>query len=464
MHSSAAVSGLYKETDVNIEALKRERQTILAEAEDMLNAADAASRALTAEEQSRYDSIVARAEEINTEIWRASGLDRPVMRPRPSAELPDDEILPPGVRRAPIARFNAGARLQAFANDRAGHDAAYRSGQWLRAALLGDLKAMNWCQANGLAIDVRAAHSASENAKGGVLVPDELSRTIIRLVDEYGVFRRNSRVVPMSTDTLTIPRRTGGLTAHYVGENQEGTESDTAWDVVSLVAKKLMVLTRMSSEISEDAIISMADMLAMECALAFAVKEDTVGFTGDGGLSSGGIVGVLVKALEAAHPKAKVTASGAGDTCDVLAEITSDHLIDLMAAIPQYAKAGSKWYCSPTALELVFNAIKIAGGGNSLENLANAVQPRFLGYPIELSEVFPGDPTEDLSGEVMLGFGNLAQASTVGSRRELRFAMTDSRYWELDQIGVKATMRHDINVHDLGSATVKSPFAVLVGN
>jgi hypothetical protein len=42
-------------------------------------------------------------------------------------------------------------------------------------------------------------------------------------------------------------------------------------------------------------------------------------------------------------------------------------------------------------------------------------------------------------------------------------ALSDQRWFELDQIGIKGTMRHDINVHDLGSTTVKSPFAVLVG-
>ena len=43
--------------------------------------------------------------------------------------------------------------------------------------------------------------------------------------------------------------------------------------------------------------------------------------------------------------------------------------------------------------------------------------------------------------------------------------MTDARYQEADQMGmgVKATMRHDINAHDLGSTTAKSPYCVPVG-
>jgi HK97 family phage major capsid protein len=450
----------------NANQIRDERDALLANLTALLDRSDAEHRDLTPDEQHQYDQGMTRVAALNEQMTNARYAERtgyprgPTPRPQPSADL--DALDAP--RSLSVQRFHAGTRLQAFPDTRAGHEAAYRSGMWLRAALVGEAKALDWCQQHGMGVDIRAAHSAGENAKGGVLVPEEMSTTIIRLVEQYGVFRRNVRVVPMTSDTLNIPRRTGGLTAHYVGENVEGTESDTAWDNVALVAKKMMILSRMSSEIAEDAIISMADMLALEAALAFALKEDTVGFTGTGISTDGGITGVLVKALEAAHPLASVTASGAGNSCDTFSEITADHLLELMGATAGYAKAGARWYCSPVAMELVFNAIKIAGGGNSFDNLANAVQPRFLGYPIELSEVFPSDITADLSGAAMIAFGNLAQAATLGSRREIRFATTDSRYWEQDQIGVKATMRHDINAHDLGSASIKSPFCVLVGN
>ncbi len=442
---------------------KKEYGALLARTEALLDAADDQDRGMTPEETREYDAGIAKLTAMKAEI---EGAQRPTFRSQPgdTSHLHDevDGLDEPRLRRMPS--FHPGAKLQAFSNDRAGHAAAYRSGQWLRAALLGDAKALNWCSANGVKVNVMAAHSEGDNAKGGVLVPEEYSANLIRLVDQYGVFRRNTRMVPMSSDTLNIPRRTGGLVAAYFGEGAAGTESDTTWDNVQLVTKKLMVLTRMSSEIAEDAVISMADMLAMECALAFALKEDTVGFTGTGIAADGGIVGILVKAIDGTHTKAAITASGAGNSADVFSEITSDHLLDLMAGVPMYAKAGSRWYCSPTALELAFNAIKIAGGGNSFENLANAVEPRFLGYPIELSSVFPDDPAEDLSGKVMIAFGNLAQAATLGARREIRFRMSEERYWAEDQVGVKATMRHDINVHNLGSTTIKSPFCVLVGN
>lgn len=429
---------------------------LLKQAEAMLDRIDAEDRTFTFSEQEDYDKIIAQLETLK------SGMKGSARRPdfgQPSNEISDLPYAAPHSSRS-MPTFHAGARTIAFANNRDGHAQAYRSGQWLRGALLGDPKALNWCQNNGMAIDVMAAHSAGSNVAGGVLVPEEFSSTIIRLVEQYGCFRRNTRVVPMSTDTLNIPRRTGGLTASYVGEGVAGNSTDTAWDNVQLVAKKLMVLSRLSSEIEEDALISMVDMLALECAYAFALKEDTVGFTGDGSATSGGIVGVLVKAIDSAHTKAKVAAASTHDT---LAEITSTDVIKLMSAIPAYAKAGSKFYCSPTALDLIFNAIKVGAGGNSLENLQNQVQPFFLGYPVEVSPVFADDAAATYNGAVMIGFGNLAMASTLGSRRELRFATTDQKYWEEDQIGVKATLRHDIVVNDLGSTAAKSPFAVLVG-
>jgi hypothetical protein len=34
------------------------------------------------------------------------------------------------------------------------------------------------------------------------------------------VFRQECQVIPMGSDTLNWPRRTGGLTAYFTGENR----------------------------------------------------------------------------------------------------------------------------------------------------------------------------------------------------------------------------------------------------
>lgn len=459
--------------------LQAERASVLEQAGSILDTVDADDRAMTPDEEARYSAAVERAEVLNKEIERRMKFEA-AQAPRlkqpspgnpnggqPSASLDHVDDDPEGRPRATVRGTDRGPQIEipraygklvAFAKTPQGQMAAYRAGMWLRATLYGDVNAQNWCRQNG--VGVRSALAGGINTSGGALVPEEFERAIIDLREQYGLFRRVCRVAPMGSDTRNIPRRTGGLTAYFVGEGKGGTESDAGWDNVALVAKKLMVLTRMSSEVSEDAIIDLADQMAEEIAYAFALKEDTVGFNGTGVQSDGGIVGVLVKALDAAHSKAKVTAAANHDT---FAELDADDLLSLMAAIPQYAKAGSAWYCSPTAQELVFNAIKIAGGGNTRDMLADADTPRFLGYPINVTPVMADDPTEDLTGKVMIGFGNLRQAATLGDRRGIRVALSNEQYWEEDQIGIKGTERFDINVHDLGSTTAKSPFAVLVG-
>jgi HK97 family phage major capsid protein len=117
-------------------------------------------------------------------------------------------------------------------------------------------------------------------------------------------------------------------------------------------------------------------------------------------------------------------------------------------------------------MSLVFDAMKMAAGGSTFENLANQPEPRFLGYPIELLEggILPDDPAADLSGLPMLAFGNLSLAATMGDRRGMRLRVSEDVHFTEDQIALKATERFDINVHDLGSTTVKSPVCVLIGN
>jgi HK97 family phage major capsid protein len=101
----------------------------------------------------------------------------------------------------------------------------------------------------------------------------------------------------MTSDLRSIPRRTGGVTVGWVGEGGTITASQPAFDSVNLAAKKLIALTVTSSELLEDAAISLADELAFEIGAAFALAEDQAGFVGDASPTYGGITGVTRKLL-----------------------------------------------------------------------------------------------------------------------------------------------------------------------
>jgi len=328
---------------------------------------------------------------------------------------------------------------------------AYTSGQWIRGVLFGDERAKRWLSDNTRVM------TTGVNSKGGAVVPEEMSRAIIDLREEYGIARKELRTIPMGSDHMVIPRRTGGVASYFIGEEDQITESDMSRDDVTLTAHKLAVLTRMSSDLAEDAVIDLAAWLSDEIAYAFAEKEDDCLFNGDGTSTYGGIEGVLNKL------SGKAGAVTAAVGIDTFAEITATDLTTMTSTLPRYAHKGAKWYCSQTAYQLVFQSLAMAAGGTTAVETGSVRIESYHGYPIVITEKMPVS-TGDLSGSIMLLFGDLSKAGTLGDRRDVRIKVDESRYLDYDQIAIQGTERFDINIHDVGDATNAGPVVGLVGN
>ena len=348
-----------------------------------------------------------------------------------------------GIEPATTPSFNG--RLKAFKSERA----AYDSGKFLQAVLGKNESALRYCKDKGL---IRA-HSGEVNSAGGALVPTEFENAIIDLRLEYGVFRANANVVPMSSDVKIRPRRNQGLSAYFVGSGDAITESQKTWDNVSLVAKKVGVLAKYESELNEDAVISIADDLVNEIAYAFAQKEDECGFNGDGTSTYGGIVGVREKLLglsgTIAHIAGLQVASG-----NAYSEIALGDLQGLIGRLPQFARraGGNKFYCSQQFYATVLVRLAQAVGGTTYSEISGALQPTFFGVPVEITEVMP---STEANSQVCLIYGNLGMAAMMGDRRGVEISMSDSNGTDFasDVMAVRGTQRFDINVHDVGNAS-----------
>lgn len=349
------------------------------------------------------------------------------------------------------------AKLKAFKGENA-EENAYRVGQWIRGVIFGDSEAKQWCRDNGMKIE-RAMGEAT-NIGGGALVPTEMMNAIIDLREEFGVFRQWAQLVPMASDTLTWPRRVGGLTAYFTPENTAGTESQGQWDNINLVAKKLMVLTRLSTELEEDAIVSVADLMTREIAYAFATKEDQCGFNGDGSLTYGGIRGVTNLLIDGNHNAGKVAATSGHN---LLSEVDAIDITALMGTLPKYAHARAKFYCSQMCFATVFERLIATAGGNSVSTLDGEIQYRYLGFPIVISQTLPAT-AGTLANVIMFLFGDLELAAAIGERRVATIRRSEDAFFTSDQIGILGTERVDINVHDLGDNTNAGPIVGLMGN
>ena len=207
------------------EQLKNERAQHYARASAALDSPDAQDRALTPDENRTYDEAVQYIDRLNKKIELLKKEEQMQMdklktqaaaRGIPSGDMLHDDLFSANPQAARIqaapSRTPRGFQSEEQAN---------RAGPFLSASLYGDQRAANWCREHGV------YHIATDgvNTGGGFLVPTELSSAIIALMNEYGVARRETRVIQMNSDTLTVPVRESGLTTAFYGEGAEISES-----------------------------------------------------------------------------------------------------------------------------------------------------------------------------------------------------------------------------------------------
>lgn len=342
------------------------------------------------------------------------------------------------------AQARARRSLKAYSSE----EDAYVSGRHLAANLFGHSPSARWLQDHGIQ---SSALSEGNDQKGGLFVPNEMELSIVRLVEEYGVMRRYAKVSPMGSDTKTVPVRTGGMTAYAVGESNENTSSNTGtatsptYKPVELVARKWKAWCKISDELNEDSLISMAEQISVETAQAFAYSEDNAGFNGDGTSTYNGIVGVG-SALGAGSIKTLASGSLA------FSDITLAEFEETIGKMPHYPSANPAWFISKAGYYASMDNLKNAAGGNTSSDLAALNQPMFMGFPVVWTQALTSTLTDQAS--TILGyFGDLSMATLFGDRRGMTLSVSDQRYWDEDQIAIKATERVDIVTHSAGTAT-----------
>lgn len=341
---------------------------------------------------------------------------------------------------------------------------AYALGMWaIGARQKGVGRAADWARENGLfyvADGDQKAMTESVGTSGGYLVPDVFVADLIRIVERYGAARSVIRPTPMSRDSITVPRRTAGLTAYYVGEGTAPTATDVAVDLINLVAKKLATLTYHSSELAEDSAVDVGNLIAVEIAQAFAYQEDLAVFNGDGTSTFGGIRGITRKFRDVIE--------GAGGTwttdahrlylptlCNGTGNLWSEFtLADFYPVIGNLIGAANDadavWVCHRLFFWSVMARLGLSTGGTPPSDVFNGVRRfMFLGYPVVFSQVMPA---ADSGSQIAVLFGDFNLACKFGDRRSPTVAISDQFLFSTDQLAVRGTERFDFNCHDIGTA------------
>jgi len=425
---------------MTIEQMQAKRETLLATARELASGDG---------DLSQVKSIMADANNIQERIEtiKSLGASAPVATPEVDAKPWKSGI---NVQKNPFG---------GSADER--NQKAYVFGQFARH-LAGVKSATKWLQSNG---HMKAQVEGTTTA-GGFTVPDIVSSDLIYLREMYGVARRNSRIYPMSSDTLLVPSATGSTTVYYASEATAITDSQLTFAQVSLSAKKLAVLTIASKELGEDTVIDLGASLARDMAYAIAKEEDNACFNGDGTSTYGSITGILQGVYGLSGTKTSIAGAVLGPvlTGASFANFTLANFQAMVAKLPTYAD-NAKWYMHK---DLFFNGVAdklIALGGNAILDIQNAytTAPTLFGYPIEWVQNMPKAPAATIPVAIL---GDLSKGVAFGDRRAMTVEVSDQVKFVEDALTYKATERFAFNAHDVGNvnatASLKVPGSLIV--
>ena len=310
---------------------------------------------------------------------------------------------------------------------------AYAVGKWL-TGLLGNQHSRQWCIDRGM--NFHNAMSEGTDTAGGFAVPDPMAARLIELVEDYGVFRRFASNVVASSDTLAIPKLSADTTVYYPAEGAAITPSDLTFAQVSHTLRKYAQLAIMSSEVSEDAIISMTDTVTRAMARQFASAEDTNSFLGDGSAGFGSITGI-----EAALAAGSTTSG----------TVTLANLETLNGDLKRYSGQSPVWFMhSFHYYNDVVPALVALGGTDMRQTEAGGAQMLY-GYPVVFTQVLTGSAAS--TGDLLVVLGDLSMSASLATRRNVTVRVLNELYAANDQIGLVATMRSDTQIHDVGDAS-----------
>lgn len=461
----------------SVKALKEEREGLAFEAKGIYESVTGASREWREEEEKRFQEItddktgliaqldqqikeaedreeailkISRQEHRRSTVDRLADITNPdPSRPRRTLDVDnrDDDTDRVYVRTA---------KLRAFKTNREAYDA----GMWMRALVARlfrgeqDKEAELHCHRRGL--DISNTATEGVGAGGGYLVPAPVSSAIIEFREKVGVARQVCDIQPMTANTLSIPKRTGGLTVYYPDEASSITDSTKNWGQIELITRKRAVATKISQELQEDALISVVDNAVAEMSYAMALQEDNELINGDGGSSYGTVRGLLSKVGSAG------VYTNSTDDRDAWDEYTITDITTFMGKLPDRYGDDAVFICSNNFYWSVFARLAAAAGGNNIGTLEGGPSgKRFLGVPVYTTSQMP---TATATSQKCLLYGMFRQAVILGDRTGIRIGRDDSTSFLSDLTTLKATSRYDMHVHEAGNASTAGAYVVLQTN
>lgn len=243
-----------------------------------------------------------------------------------------------------------------------------------------------------LEADERKALIVSDDAKGGFLAPEQFEAQLQKELIEISPIRAAARVTPTSAGRITWPKRTGTITAKWVGETEERDNTQPTYGQASLEVHEMAGYIDVSNWLLEDSAIDLAAELASDFAEEFGRLEGVAFTSGDGVKKP---TGVLV------DPAIQAVANGHA------ANLSPDALINLLYSLPATYRNRGSWMLNGSTLATI-RKLKDGDGRFLWQPSFQAGQPEtILGRPVVEAVDMPditANATPILYGDFGVGY------------------------------------------------------------
>jgi len=291
----------------------------------------------------------------------------------------------------------------------------------------------------------------SDDTAGGFLVPEEFQAEVIRFATEAAIVRPRARIIPMSTNTKTLPKldqsnyKFAGIDIHWEGDEGElKEESQPKFGRITLKLNKMIGLCPAGDDLLSDSAINLANFLVSIFGEAIAYEEDKQFLTGNGMKKPLGIVNC-----------------GTALNRTTVSKIVYEDLKKMRETLPAWADAGAIWMLTKAALTELLDIKSGVYDGATVDetkgfplflpgfSLAAGLPPTILGYPYVVTDKLPAVGTK---GDIILG--NLS-AYYIGDKGGLAVASSMHDRFRYDETVFRFVKRVD------GQCALSNAFVVL---
>lgn len=259
------------------------------------------------------------------------------------------------------------------------------------------------------AVDVYLTETSDEQGK--YLCPIEWYKEIFRLVQTYGIARRDCRVIPMTTKTMEINTIATMPSSYWIQAQlamtyRKKTVTKPHFGQITLKPDAQVAITAWEDELLADATPNLIQLITELTVETFSRGEDDALWNGNGA----GIAGIL------ANAGVNVVPMGAGDLA--FANIDCDDLSNMITQVEAVqSTAGAKFYLHPEILNHI-RTLQTVPGEYIWQKPSGTAPGTIWNYPYEVSNVMPGNAQSAISTPFVI-FGNLKRTVVFADRQRL---------------------------------------------